>query len=103
MTQVNADNVLAVHRAFQQHADDLLAYLQQTSGSFRFDPCGGDPVSQAVLRPDSFGGKIEKLFEVHWKHWEELDAVASNLRDAALAYGHTESEISQSLSGQPTR
>jgi hypothetical protein len=54
-------------------------------------------VSQEVLKPDSLAGKTKTLFEVHWKHWEELDAVANELIITARDYGRTEEEIELAL------
>ncbi|TCK21359.1 hypothetical protein EV378_5341 [Pseudonocardia endophytica] len=103
MLQVSRDNVLAVHRAFQDHADDLRAYLLDVGVNSALGLCGGDPVSRAAVGPQSFGGKIDQLLDVHWKHWEELDAVAGELREAARTYGHAEDEIQRSLAAKPTR
>lgn len=97
MLQVDQDNVLAVHRVFQDHADNLRLYLRDVGVNCVFGLCGGDPVSRAAASRESFGGKIGKLIDVHWRHWEELEAVAGELRAAARAYGRTEEEITRSL------
>lgn len=98
MLQVSEDNVLAVHRAFQQHADDLRFELQRIGASIQIGLCGGDPVSADAAGPNSFGGKAQRLLDVHWRHWEELSTVASLLRATALSYGNSEEEINRSLS-----
>ncbi|TCK20777.1 hypothetical protein EV378_4740 [Pseudonocardia endophytica] len=97
MTQVNTDNVLAVHRAFRDHANELLTYLQEARGDIGIGLCGLDPVSREVLKPESLAGKAQSLFEAHWRHWEELDAVASRLIDTARTYGRTEDEIKREI------
>jgi hypothetical protein len=103
MLQVDRSNVLAVHRAFQEHADNLRLYLRDVGFNARVGLCGGDPVSRAAAGPQSFGGKVGQLLDVHWKHWEELDSVAKELRETARTYGHTEDDIARSLAAPQTR
>ena len=97
LLQVNADNVLAVHAAFRRHANELITYLQQLESTLVVGVCGGDPVSSMAAGPDSFGGKVRKLAEVHWNHGRELSAVADQLRETARRYGHTDDEIDQAF------
>ncbi|WP_132430112.1 hypothetical protein [Pseudonocardia endophytica] len=103
MLQVDRTNVLAVHRAFREHADSLRAYLYEVQVNAAIGLCGGDPVSRDAAGPQSFGGKVGKLIGVHWKHWEELDAVAGELRETARTYGHTDEEIARSLASERNR
>jgi len=97
MLQVNGENVLAVHRAFQQHADELGSGLQQIGADVEIGLCGRDPVSEMAAGPQSFGGKVNQLLDAHWRHRDELAAVASLLRATARSYGHSEDEIERSL------
>ncbi len=101
LLQVNADNILGVHQAFRQHADDLQFELQQISNSVQVGLCGGDPTSIDAAK--AFNGKIDQLLDAHWQQWEELSTVASLLRATARSYGKTEEEITASLSGAATR
>ena len=97
LLQVDTDNVLAVGHAFQKYADDLRSELVRTRKDAQLGLCGMDPVSLDAVKPSSFGGKIDQLLDVHWKHWEELAAVVDRLRETALSYGHTEAEISHTF------
>jgi len=99
MLQVDRTNVLAVHRAFREHADSLRTYLREIAVDTTIGLCGGDPVSRDAAQ--AFGGKIAQLLDAHWKHWHELDAVAVQLLATARNYGHTEDEITRSLAPEP--
>lgn len=102
LTQVNVDNVLDVHRAFQEYADAMRAELQRLDTTTQVGLCGIDPVSVMAAGPKSFGGKVRELLQVHWQHCEELDNVASLLRATARSYGHSEDEITSSLASRAT-
>lgn len=93
--QVNPDNVLAVYKAFRDHADALEKELKTLSIQTKIGLCGLDPVSADAA--GSFGGKVGQLLELHWAHQRELVVAAEHLRRIALAYGHTEAEIERSL------
>ena len=103
MVQVDRDNVLAVHRAFRDHANELRKCLMDVGFEVQLGLCGGDPVSRDAAGPRGFGGKIATLLDVHWKHWKELDAVANELQQTARTYGHTEDDITQSLAAKKDR
>lgn len=93
--QVNPDNVLAVHKAFRDHADDLRDYLMSVRGQAQVGRCGSDPVSEDASI--AFGGKIAELLKVHWAHQQELEVAADHLRSIAQSYGIAEEQIARSV------
>lgn len=95
--QVNRDNILAVHKVFRDHADELERELRLLSLTAKIGLCGGDPVSAVAAGAGSFGGKVGELLDVHRAHQRELVVAADHLRQIALSYGHTEAEIERSL------
>ncbi|MDQ4117325.1 MAG: hypothetical protein M3235_10245 [Actinomycetota bacterium] len=99
MLQVDADNVLAVGRVFRVHADDLKLELKKIERQTTLGLCGMDPVSTEVLKDASIGGKLRELVAVHWRHWEELSAVAAALEDCARSYGFNEDHIRNAFAG----
>ncbi len=101
LLQVNADNVLDVHRAFQQHADELRAELLQIRSNVHIGLCGRDPISIDAAK--AFNEKIGQLLDVHWQQWEELSTVATLLRETAQDYGKSEDQINASFAGTSTR
>ena len=99
LLQVNPDNVLAAHKVFRQHSDDLRLYLAGLAAT-DFRKCGDDPVSADAMADTSFGGKVSNLIRVHRLHQEELEAVADRLYDTALSYGYTDEDIRKSMSAE---
>lgn len=96
--QVNPDNVLAVHKAFRDHASELFDYLTFVSSETQVGLCGGDPISKDAAM--AFGSKISGLLKVHWAHQRELDAAANHLRSIAHSYGITDDEITRSFASK---
>lgn len=98
--QVTPDNVLAAHRAFQNHADELGDYLKRARRNMNFGPCGGDPVSADTMKSNSFAGKIDQLMKVHQDQQEELEAAANRLAEVARSYGYTDDDIARAMNAK---
>ncbi len=95
LTQVDTDNVLAVHAVLRRQADDLESALREAQQSLRIGRCGGDPVSADA--EVMFNDKIAKVLDVHWRHQMEIDEAAGLLRMTALRYGNTDDDIERAL------
>jgi hypothetical protein len=99
---VDAENVLYVRKAILDEYESLLQVLvQETRGSAAYPtPYGGDPVSSdaAVAFPE----RVAVLLEQCKTHVMSLLAMADKLKEAALAYGYTESEISAAAPVEPS-
>ena len=91
VAQVNVDNVLQVARLLRRQADDIERTLVERAWQLRVVPCGNDPVSRDAQ--ELFQAKIDQIIDVHWAHWEELQAAVDALRHSADRYRFTEDEL----------
>jgi hypothetical protein len=98
MAQVNAANILMVHRALRGQADAMQAALIEAAWLHDIPTCADDPVSKdAKLQ---FQPKISEILEIHTAHYNEVAEAAERLREAATEYGFTEAEVERSLRNQ---
>ena len=92
--QVNTENVLGVYAAIAEEVARLRASLRNFRYSYRDGmPIlgNGQPVSPHFSR--SFNDSTDKLVVLCTSDVEDLHRVAEGLREAALAYGKTEEQI----------
>lgn len=101
LTQVDPDNVLAVHAVLRRQADDLASVLRDAQNTTTIGRCGGDPTSADA--EVAFNAKITDVFDLHWQHQKEIDEAAALLRKTALLYGHTEDDLARALGAQDRR
>lgn len=91
VAQVNVDNVLQVARLLRQQADSIEATLVERAWQLRVKPCGRNPVSEDAR--ELFQAKVDQIIEVHWAHWEELQAAVDALYRSADRYSFTERQL----------
>ncbi|MBW0101948.1 hypothetical protein [Pseudonocardia sp. KRD291] len=101
LTQVDPDNVLAVHAALRRQADDMYVGLINAQTSLQIGRCGGDPISADAQV--AFNSKLTDVLDLHWRHQMEVDEAAALLRLTALHYGHTDDDIAHALAAQDRR
>lgn len=95
LAQVNAANVLAVHRALRTQFESMLAALGDVAWMNDIPACAEDPVSKDAKA--QFQPKVRAILEVHTAHCNEVKEAADRLREAARQYGFTENEIEASF------
>ncbi|MBC3191374.1 PE domain-containing protein [Pseudonocardia sp. C8] len=91
MTQVGPENVLAVHALLRAQAESMAAALRAANWLQAIPRCGDDVVS--VDAQALFQQKINAILDVHHAHVDEIREAADRLREAALQYRYTESDI----------
>lgn len=91
MTQVSVDNVLAVHSLLAVQAHQMRAALEDADWLRNIPAVAADPVSRDGR--DAFQPKIDKILDVHWAHYFEVQEAADRLRQAAREYGHTDEAV----------
>ena len=101
LTQVDPDNVLAVHAVMRRQADDLEVALRAAQSDLQIGRCGGDPISADA--EVAFNAKITDVFDLHWRHQREVDEAATLLRLTAQHYGHTDDDIAGAITAQDRR
>ncbi|MBP2367083.1 PE domain-containing protein [Pseudonocardia parietis] len=99
VAQVNVDNVLQVAGLLRNQADVIERNLTERSWQLRVIPCGLDPVSQDARA--LFQSKIDQVLEVHWAHCAELRAAVEALRQNAVRYDFTETELARAFGEGP--
>lgn len=100
MTQVNAGNVLAVHRVLQEQSETMLTALGHAAWMNDIPRCADDPVSEDAKR--LFQPKVMAIIATHTAHCNEIREAATRLHEAARQYGFTEDQIETSLRSSPT-
>ncbi|WP_226352391.1 MULTISPECIES: hypothetical protein [unclassified Pseudonocardia] len=93
ISQVSADNVLAVARVLRTRADDMESMLNASLNGLDLRPCAEDPVSLDAR--DLFQRKIDHILAGHWAHCAELRAAHTALRATALEYGVTDTDLAR--------
>ncbi|MEJ8279147.1 hypothetical protein [Pseudonocardia spirodelae] len=95
LVSVSRENVLAVHALLAVQLEHMRVALDDADNLRHIEAPGADPVSAdaRVL----FQAKIDRVLDVHWAHFREVEDAAGRVRDAALAYGHTDDDISAAL------
>lgn len=100
---VNAGNILGAAKIIQSQVDSLLDSLKEHKRDLIVQASGADTVSKfaaeqwntnLVLSEDSYSTRVEQYIK-------SLKTVVGQLRDAAVQYGFTEDEISQTF-GKPS-
>jgi hypothetical protein len=100
---VNANNILGAAKIIQGQHDALLKTLKERRHDLIVQAAGADTVSKyaaiqwntnLVLSADSYATRVEQYIE-------SLKTVVGQLRDAAVQYGFTEDEITQTF-GKPS-
>ena len=93
VSQVSADNVLAVARVLRTRADEMESLLNASLNELELRPCGQDPVSLDAR--ELFQHKIDYILARHWDHYVELRAAHTALRTAALQYGVADADLAR--------
>lgn len=91
MTQVNAENVLAVHRVLRAQFEAMLTALGDAAWMNDIPRCADDPVSMDAR--EVFQPKVRSILDTHTAHCNEVREAAGRLLEAARQYGFTEEEI----------
>ena len=100
MAQVNAENVLAVHRVLQKHSETMLTALGHAAWMNDIPRCADDPVSEDAKR--LFQPKVMEIIALHTAHCNEIREAATRLYEAARQYGFTEDQIETSIRSSAT-
>ena len=91
MTQISVDNVHAVHALLVNQAARMSKALAEANWLRNIPAVAADPVSRDGR--DAFQPKIDKILDVHWAHYFEVQEAADRLRQAAREYGHTDEAV----------
>ena len=101
MTQVTADNVLAVHRVLRTQYEAMLAALGDAAWMNDIPKCAEDPVSTDAR--EQFQPKVRSILDIHTAHCNEVREAAVRLHEAARQYGFAEDEIEASFRASAVR
>lgn len=99
MTQIHADNVVAVHALLAAQAGRMREILEDADWMRDLPLPGEDPISRDA-KDWCFQPKVNQILDVHWAHYYEVQEAADRLREAARQYGHTEADVEAAFAAQ---